>query len=120
MLSLVGSIQSDPFSPEHQPAPPTQTASSSREVSRVLTGPLDDTAMAELDLDEGLATDEEDTFGMLGRLGDEAAAREAEERAKEKEAAKGEKKRKRREHAGLGDGTLQRQAKEKSKKKKTS
>ena len=120
MLSLVGSIQLDPFSPEHQPAPPTQTASSSREVSRVLAGPLDDIAMTELDLDEGLGTDDEDTFGMLGRLGDEAAAREAEEREKEKEAAKGEKKRKRKEHAGQADGASQKPVKEKSKRKKTS
>lgn len=118
MLSLVGSIQSDPFSPEHQPAPPMPTASSSREVSRVLAVPLDDSAIAELNLDEGLGTDEEeDTFGMLGRLGDEAAAREAEEREKEKQAAKGEKKRKRKEQAGQADGAV---LKEKSKRKKTS
>ena len=117
MLSLVGSIQSDPFSPEHQPAPAMPTASSSREVSRVLAGPLDDTAIVDLDLDEGLGTDDEDPFGMLGRLGDEAAAREAEEREKEKQAAKGEKNRKRKE---LADGASQKPAKEKSKKKKTS
>lgn len=94
------------------------TASSSREVSRVLAVPLDDSAIAELNLDEGLGTDEEeDTFGMLGRLGDEAAAREAEEREKEKQAAKGEKKRKRKEQAGQADGAV---LKEKSKRKKTS
>lgn len=116
MLSLVGSIQSDPFSPEYQPAPPTQTTSSSREVSGVLAGPLDDSAMVELDLDEGLGTDEEDTFEMLGRLGDEAAAREAEEREKEKQVAKGEKKRKRKERTGQADGAAPKSAK-KSKRK---
>ncbi|KZT66361.1 hypothetical protein DAEQUDRAFT_730335 [Daedalea quercina L-15889] len=121
MLSLVGSIQPDPFSPTHQHAPPTQTASSSREVSRVLAGPFDDDiAVAELDLDEGLGTDEEDTFGMLGRLGDEAAAREAEQREKEKQAAKGEKKRKRKEAVEQADGTAQKPPKEKTKRKKTS
>ncbi|TFY65227.1 hypothetical protein EVJ58_g2109 [Rhodofomes roseus] len=121
MLSLVGSIQPDPFSPDHQPALPTQTASSSREVSRVLAGPLeDDVGVAELDLDEGLGTDEEDTFGMLGRLGDEAAAREAEEREKEKQAAKRERKRKRREDAGLADDAPDKPSTGKSKRKKTS
>ena len=60
-------------------------------------------------------SDEEDTFQALGRLGDEAAAREAVRKAK------GEKKRKRKEAkeaAQDGEGGAQRE--KKKKKKKTS
>ncbi|KAG6852231.1 hypothetical protein C0991_001810 [Blastosporella zonata] len=91
MLSLLGSVQPDPFSPEHVPqngpagkASPTQ----SEEVED------------EIDLEEEeLESDDEDTFKTLGKLSDEAAAAEAAQRAaaEEVELAAKDKKRKREE-----------------------
>ncbi|KAL6305215.1 hypothetical protein BKA93DRAFT_749331 [Sparassis latifolia] len=101
MLSLVGSIQPDPFSPEHVPVH-TAAASESREKAApsniadepeplAVDGDSPDIAM------DGEDEEEEDTFEMLGRLADEAAAQEKEQRAKEEEAARKEKRRKRKE-----------------------
>ncbi|KAH9948666.1 hypothetical protein B0H21DRAFT_655967, partial [Amylocystis lapponica] len=97
MLSLVGSVQLDPFSPEHVPSHQTAAASTSQ-VNRAqaeLEEPEADPALD--DFPNGGSDSEEDTFEMLGRRGDEAVARDAERRAKEEEAAKKERKRKRKE-----------------------
>lgn len=96
MLSLVGSIQSDPFAPEHVPSHTNGAASQSEPAADLEPVGLTD-ELQQMGLDEG-GDSEEDTFGMLGRLGDEAAAREAEE------AATKEKKRKRKEARLLEDG----------------
>ncbi|EGO00060.1 hypothetical protein SERLA73DRAFT_34696, partial [Serpula lacrymans var. lacrymans S7.3] len=98
MLSLQGSIQPDPFSPEHAlvalkaKSPPPAPASN-------VTLDEED----ELEENENDEDDDFDTFEQLGRLGDEAEA--AQLRQKEEEAAqaskekreKKEKKRKRKE-----------------------
>ncbi|OSX66089.1 hypothetical protein POSPLADRAFT_1064586 [Postia placenta MAD-698-R-SB12] len=105
MLSLVGSIQLDPFSPKHIPTHSTPTTSDPQAAART-SGPAEITEnLQELGLDEDVDS-EEDTFGMLGRMGDEAAAREAERRAQEEGAAKKDKKRKRKEAKTQAEGEL--------------
>jgi len=108
MLSLVGSVQPDPFSPEHVPSHQTPVASSSRpQRAAAALATLDEPDDDQVDdeLLEGGSDDEEDTFAMLGRRGDEAVKRDAERRAKEEEAAKKERKRKRKEAKALGADT---------------
>jgi len=114
MLSLIGSIQPDPFSAEHDSggvptAQARQAAPSSLDahgVPRDVEGEDD--------------SSDEDTFGMLGRLGDEAAAKEAQRRAEEEAASAKERKRKRKaeksQAAGVG---VEPTSERKSKKKKS-
>ncbi|KAI0949186.1 hypothetical protein AcW1_008872 [Taiwanofungus camphoratus] len=110
MLSLVGSVQLDPFAPEHVPEHTTAVSTNSQNVGTSArpfsqTGGtlVEDAPDAEMD-DEGDSL--EDTFDRLGRLGDEAVALEAERRAQEMEAAKKERKRDRKEARlrGVHDG----------------
>ena len=89
MLSLVGSIQPDPFSPEHVPqaTPVTAPTTSHRKTSRL--GRVDPAALSEREVDamveddgvEYRELDEEDPFAMLGKQADEE-----ERRAKEAQA----------------------------------
>ena len=110
MLSLVGSIQPDPFSPEHVPDHAVQTTTT--EAQR--KAPEPEPAVEDVPV---VDSEEEDTFEMLGRLGDEATAR----RAKAEEAAKNAKKRKRKEGKEAGkDSEGGAQVEKKKKKKKTS
>ena len=110
MLSLVGSIQPDPFSPEHVPDNSilsTTTAPKRRVVEEQTIAIEVDEPANEPGADEG-EEDDEDAFEMLGRMGDEA------ERKAKEAAEKKERKRKRKEAAALeGDGV------EKKKRKKT-
>ncbi|OBZ70658.1 DNA-directed RNA polymerase I subunit rpa43 [Grifola frondosa] len=122
MLSLVGSIQPDPFSPEHIPQNtlPTATISRQETPAPVLpeAAPLsDDELQATIEQEE--VNSDEDTFQLLGRLGDKAAAKEAVRRAKEEEEAKKERKRKRKEAkaqlAAVGDSITESRSKKKKK-----
>ncbi|KII92251.1 hypothetical protein PLICRDRAFT_103985 [Plicaturopsis crispa FD-325 SS-3] len=121
MLSLLGSIQLDPFSPDHVPDTGNAKRAASEPASDIS---LDDLAVDnQLDVgreeeeesirqyekeeEEEGEEEEEDPFQQLGRLGDEAAAREAERRAEEAaeaakaKAEKAERKRKRKEAKAL-------------------
>ncbi|OCH84540.1 hypothetical protein OBBRIDRAFT_786051 [Obba rivulosa] len=111
MLSLIGSIQPDPFSPQHNPSPASATAPSRQ------PAPSANPATAEpVDAGEEDLSEDEDTFGMLGRLGDEAVARAAQRQADEKGPAK-EKKRKRKEDKAQAAGADVEPNSEKKKKK---
>lgn len=120
MLSLVGSIQPNPFSPEHVPKAAVTTSKAARPARP------DPTLMSEREVDaliEGAEdSSEEDAFQKLGRLGDEAEAAERRAREAAEEAARKEKKRKRRESKAQengGDG-VEASGEKKSKKKKKS
>lgn len=104
MLSLVGSIQPDPFSLEHIPqTKPDRAAQSPQPSPRLLSEPVESEG-----LDETIATreEEEETLAMRGKK----------KREKEKEKGKVEKtKRKRKE-----DNAMAAKSERKSKRKKTS
>ena len=93
MLSVLGSIQSDPFSPAHI------SHSAAHEEPQIARSPS-----PQAEQDENDASDEEeeggaiDAFAQLGRLSDEAEKKAQKEReAREKAERKEERKRKRRE-----------------------
>ncbi|EIW83174.1 hypothetical protein CONPUDRAFT_121639 [Coniophora puteana RWD-64-598 SS2] len=94
MLSLQGSIQTDPFSPEHKPR---ATRSPDPESEAPDIAEVDE-ELAEADEDEEI-----DTFARLAKMGEEAIAEEArrkkqeEQVEKQKKQERKEKKRKRRE-----------------------
>ncbi|KAI8972237.1 hypothetical protein BD414DRAFT_500628 [Trametes punicea] len=98
MLSLVGSIQPDPFSPAHVPKAPVTTATkAAQSVSRPDTVMLSEKEVDAL-IEEGQDSDEEeDAFQRLGRMADEAEAAERRKQEVAQEEARKEKKRKRRE-----------------------
>lgn len=116
MLSLIGSIQADPFSPEHVPEKNVQIS---------VPPPRRQANEAESEVDEAMGdepdSENEDTFETLGRLGDAAAEREAVKKAKDEEA-KEAKKRKRKEAKAAAsavtsqDGDAQPEKKKKKKK----
>ncbi|KAI0329690.1 hypothetical protein GY45DRAFT_1324659 [Cubamyces sp. BRFM 1775] len=114
MLSLVGSIQPDPFSPAHVPIAPVTTATKpTKAASRPETVMMSEKEVDEM-IEEGEDSEDEDPFQKLGRMADEAEAKERRAREEAEEAARKEKKRKRRESkAQEGD-------EKKSKKKKKS
>ncbi|KAI0355602.1 hypothetical protein OH77DRAFT_1424543 [Trametes cingulata] len=125
MLSLVGSIQPDPFSPEHVPKAAVTTATSSSKTAAGASR-TDTVMLSEREVDamieEGEDSDEEDAFQRLGRMGDEAEAAERRAREEAEKAERKEKKRKRRESKaqdGAGDGE-DASGEKKSKKKKKS
>jgi len=124
MLSLIGSIQLDPFSPEHAPDHSITTTSTSRRQSATQKAlGMEDIDLTAEDID---SDDEVDTFETLGRLtNDEEAAKEEERRKEEQgDIERKEKKRKRKAEkmavaaAVAGDGEAQ--PEKKKKKKKTS
>src|SRR5258707_10668802 len=101
MLSLVGSIQPDPFSPEHVPqSKPDRAAQSPQPPPRLLSEPVESDEMEE-GLEETMATREEEV-GTLTTRGKKKRAKgeEKEEKAKGKRKqqdnamAKSERKRK--------------------------
>ncbi|KAI0675166.1 hypothetical protein C8Q78DRAFT_1010794 [Trametes maxima] len=107
MLSLVGSIQPNPFSPEHVPVASVTTSPGSKPSKRA--SHPDPVVLSEREVDalieEGSGSEEEDAFQKLGRMGDEAEAAERRAREAAEEATRKEKKRKRRESKVQGDGT---------------
>lgn len=96
MLSVIGSIQPDPFSPEHVPKRTAPASPESEEVDEVLNQLLTDPA-ATGDLEED-SDEENDAFRRLGKMADEAkqaelkAREEAEAAAAATKAAKDKKK----------------------------
>lgn len=103
MLSLQGSIQPDPFSPEHVPhpdkvaLPPHFSQDEESEVEAQEGGGKED--------DEGEEESDEDGFKHLVRLTDEAQASQKAKRAKEEaERLKKANKRKRRDGDVEGEG----------------
>ncbi|KDQ55861.1 hypothetical protein JAAARDRAFT_133675 [Jaapia argillacea MUCL 33604] len=119
MLSLLGSIQPDPFSPLHVPEN-IQTSQPSREASSEPVPPVIDDEDHEMVNDDS-DDDEEDTFGRLGRMGDEAAAQEAARRAAvekqaEEEAKKAKKKKRKAEKVEGEEETVKKGKKAKRKK----
>ena len=108
MLSLVGSIQPDPFSPEHVPqAKPDKAAQSPQPSPRLLSEPVESEGM-----EEGM----EETMAMREEEEETLATRGKKKREKEKEKEKVEKvaKRKRKEDNAVA------KSERKSKRKKTS
>ena len=98
MLSVIGSIQLDPFSPEHVPKRTAPASPESEEVDEVLNQLLTE-SVATGDLEED-SEEEDDAFRRLGKMADEAkraelkAREEAEAAAAATKAAKKEKKKK--------------------------
>ncbi|KIP11647.1 hypothetical protein PHLGIDRAFT_83323, partial [Phlebiopsis gigantea 11061_1 CR5-6] len=76
MLSLIGSIQVDPFSPEHVPDHNVQTSAQKTPRARKAPEPEPEPIPEEI-AEDAIDSEEEDTFQALGRMGDEAAARRA-------------------------------------------
>jgi DNA-directed RNA polymerase I subunit RPA43 len=93
MLSLLGSVQHDPFSPEHVPrnaqSVGTPSPASEDEVAQITVGGSDD------DESDG------DVFTHLGKMGDEAVVREARRQEEEEAVRKEKKKRKRKQVSDL-------------------
>lgn len=123
MLSLIGSIQQDPFAPEHIPDHSITTVTPSKRRTASFPPPaIEDVEMTI----EDVGSDEElDTFQTLGRMNDaETAEREAKRRKEEDERKQKEEKRRKRKadkaavHAQEDDGHSER--KKKSKKKDVS
>ncbi|KIJ67752.1 hypothetical protein HYDPIDRAFT_165588 [Hydnomerulius pinastri MD-312] len=118
MLSLQGSIQPDPFSPEHVPqtgnqhtgsrastpaSPPTTTISSARNnTSSQLPRPEEDDQTEENEDDE-----EEDGFKHLAKLTDEATQEAKREQEEAERLERKAKKRKRREENANADGVIE-------------
>ncbi|KAF5385752.1 hypothetical protein D9615_002481 [Tricholomella constricta] len=106
MLSLLGSIQPDPFSPEHRPESsaaekhPTESEMEDIEVEHEMELQEED--------EEELESDEEDTFKTLGKMTDEAAAAEAERRAAEEAALAEAQEKKRKRKAEKAEGKKKR------------
>jgi len=98
MLSVIGSIQPDPFSPEHVPKRAAPVSPESEEADEVLNQLVIESAAGD---DLGDDSDEEnDTFRRLGKMADEAkraelkAREDAEAAAAAAQAAKKGKKKK--------------------------
>jgi DNA-directed RNA polymerase I subunit RPA43 len=109
MLSLLGSIQVDPFSPAHVPGPSTKATQfvSDDEVQQ------DEPPVISEDGDD---ESDEDTFQQLGRKADEAAAQEANRKAEAELAVKAKK---RKWQSDKAEGKATEKGGKKVKKKKT-
>ncbi len=79
MLSVVGSIQSDPFSPAHVP-----TSSNNQELEE---SEGEDEGITAVEDDNGSSVDEDDTFAALGREA-EKTRKKAKEGKKQKRKLK--------------------------------
>ena len=120
MLSVIGSIQPDPFSPEHVPktVPVSPESEEADEVlNQLMTEPTGEDDLGE-DTDE-----DNDTFRRLGKMADEAkraelkVRQEAEAAAAAAKAAKKEKKKKDKKRPAEGS-TIQERKVKKAKQKK--
>ncbi|ESK88455.1 dna-directed rna polymerase i complex subunit rpa43 [Moniliophthora roreri MCA 2997] len=103
MLSLLGSLQKDPFSPLHVPATKNSETSDAENAEKV------DTELRALtpvgnEEEQGVISDEdEDTFKTLGRKADEAKKKAEEAREREKDKEKEKKKKKKRKERDDAD-----------------
>ena len=119
MLSLVGSIQPDPFSPEHildHSIISTTVVSSKHQRTMQREPVVEDVAMTDGEVGDDTENSEgeaEDTFTKLGRMQDEAVAMVKTTKEKGKE-----KKRKRKEDKTKGEKTAEDDVNEQKKKKK--
>ena len=120
MLSVIGSIQPDPFSPEHVPktVPVSPESEEADEVlNQLMTEPTGEDDLGE-DTDE-----DNDTFRRLGKMADEAkraelkVRQEAEAAAAAAKAAKKEKKKRDKKRPAEGSTTQERKAKKAKQKK---
>ncbi|KAG6862220.1 hypothetical protein C0995_002151 [Termitomyces sp. Mi166 len=107
MLSLLGSMQSDPFSPEHVPesglavkASPTESEAERAEVQNEI----------QID-DEDESDSDEDTFKTLGKMSEDAAAQEKARRLADEEAALADKEKKRKRKAEMAENKKQKRIK---------
>jgi DNA-directed RNA polymerase I subunit RPA43 len=107
MLSLLGSIQADPFSPEHVPETASSLHAPSEELDQQSLGDEPD-----IEMDDDHETDDYDTFRDLGKLGDEAAAKE---KARIELVEKDKKDKKRKRKSGEDERQTKREKKEKQK-----
>jgi len=82
MLSVIGSIQPDPFSPEHVPKKAAPVTPESEEAEEVLNQLVTGSAVAD-DLED--SDEEDDAFRRLGKMADEA--KRAELKAREEAVA---------------------------------
>ncbi|KAI1781592.1 hypothetical protein LXA43DRAFT_1055861 [Ganoderma leucocontextum] len=114
MLSLVGSIQPDPFSPEHVPKASLTTVSTTSRNAAASQPPS--APLSEREVDAMIEDDDDDSdmdpFEKLGKMGDDAE-RQARE-AQDAEAQK-EKKRKRRESKAQEGAAGEKKSKKKKK-----
>ena len=119
MLSVIGSIQLDPFSPEHVPKRTAPASPESEEVDEVLNQLLTE-PITTGDLEED-SDEEEDAFRRLGKMADEA--KRAELKAREDAeaaaaAAKAAKEKKKRDRKRSAEETIIREKKGKKAKRK--
>ena len=119
MLSVIGSIQPDPFSPEHVPKRAAPVTPESEEADEVLNQLITDPAVPD-DLED---SEEDDAFRRLGKRADEAkraelkAREEAEAAVAVAKAAKKEKKKKDKKRPAEESITQEKKAKKAKRKK---
>lgn len=113
MLSLLGSVQSDPFSPDHVP----ETGSvAKRDVAESEMEASEVQREMEMEMEEEVEQEEEeesdeDTFKTLGRMTDEAVAAETTARQRAEAAALVEKEKKRKRKTEKAEGKKQKRTK---------
>lgn len=100
MLSLVGSIQHDPFPIEDEYWSATTAAPVSSRGDRESISPEDVEAMLE---DEAASDSDEEPFDAMNRIANETVSAEAARKSKKAEELKAEKKRKRKSGKANGD-----------------
>ena len=121
MLSVIGSIQPDPFSPEHVPKRTAPASPESEEADEVLQQLVTESVAAG-DLEED-SDEEDDPFQRLGKMADEAkraelrAREEAEAAAAVAKAVKKDKKKKDKKRPAEETITLEKKAKKAKRKK---
>ena len=121
MLSVIGSIQLDPFSPEHVPKRTAPASPESEEVDEVLKQLLTE-SVATGDIEED-SDEEDDTFRRLGKTADEAKRAELKARedagaaAAAVKAAKKEKKKRDRKRPAEESITREKKGKKAKRKK---
>lgn len=118
MLSVIGSIQLDPFSPEHVPKRTTPVSPESEEVDEVLNQLLTE-SVATGDLEED-SDEEDDAFRRLGKMADEAKRAELKAREDAEAAVKAAKKekKKRNRKRPAEENTIREKKGKKAKRKK--
>ncbi|KAG5342924.1 hypothetical protein C0989_005873 [Termitomyces sp. Mn162] len=106
MLSLLGSIQSDPFSPEHLPesGPAAKASPTESELERA-------EVQNEIQLADDDESDDEDTFKTLGKMSEDAAAQEKARRLAVEKATLAEKEKKQKRKAENGESKKQKRKK---------
>lgn len=125
MLSLVGSIQPDPFSPQHIPRPAVSAKANATVEAEIGEEEEGDGAPAEEIQVEDELSDDEDPFAALGKAREDAVEVEQVRKDKESSKLREEKKRKKKERKhkmdendttnGVVDGSTEKPPKKKRK-----